>query len=201
MRKKVLLVVSVAILTMVYAQAQIDFGVRAGLNLTNIKYSGGGFSMSPDMKPGFQLGVVGEISVIESFVIQPGIIFAQQGYKLDKWKTSLNYIQIPVNAMYKVDLGCANLLLQAGPYFGFGISGKTKYDGEGSDKIKFGSGDDADIKVLDLGLGIGAGFQFGAIQAGIGHNFGLMNIDPENSSDYKVKNNGLAITLTYFFGK
>ena len=199
MFKKVFLTVSVVILMAGYAQAQINFGVRAGLNLTNIKYSGEG-SESADMKPGFQVGVVGEINIPGLIAIQPGIIFAQQGCKFDEWTTALNYIQIPVNVIYKVGLGPAHLLLQAGPYFGYGISAKSKYDGN-SEKLKFGSGDDADIKAIDFGLGVGAGVQLGSIQAGIGYNFGLANLDPEGSSDFKAKNNGLALTVTYFFGK
>ena len=220
MSKKFYLVLLAAVLTANYAQAQFTFGVRAGLNLTNMKMKAEGISISADMKPGFQLGVVGEYGLSESFFIQPGILFAQQGSKSDfsssmgsysyesSTKTTLNYLQIPVNAQYKVDLGGMKLLLQAGPYFGFAISGKQKgeettiWGGEKEtekydEKIDFG--EDDSMKRGDFGLGIGAGLQFGNIQAGLGYNIGIANINTD--SDFKTKNNSLAITLTYFFGK
>jgi hypothetical protein len=200
--KKVLVVIAVAILTVGAAQAQFKFGVRAGLNLTNQKLSSSGISISPDSKAGFQIGVVGDLSVSDALAIQPGIVFATLGCKLGDTKTSLNYIQVPINVQYKFDLGSVQLFPQAGPYLGFAIGGKYKEDGESMD-LKIGNDElEDDYKAFDFGLGIGAGIQFAkSFQAVVGYNFGLINIDPAGGSDYKVKNNGLAITLTYLFGK
>ena len=214
MNKKIYLVLLAAVLTASYAQAQLTFGARAGLNFTNMSVKMGGTSISADMKPGIQLGVVAEYALSESFVIQPGLLFAQQGSKSKysgttskgKEKTTLNYLQIPVNAQYKVDLGGMKLLFQAGPYFGFALNGKIKGEdtsgGETSKydhKIEFGS--DAEFRRFDFGLGIGAGLEFGNMQAGLGYNIGIANLAPDNDYDYKMKNNGLALTVTYFFGK
>jgi hypothetical protein len=172
------------------------------LNLTSV----GGDAEDAKMKPGFQLGVVADYALSDAFSIQPGLLIATQGYKVknDGYKstTNVNYLQVPINAQYKLDLGGMKLLLQAGPYLGIALSGKTKskYDGESeSESIKFGSGDEDQMKRGDFGLGFGAGLQFGNIQAGLGYNIGLANI--ADSDDVKVKNNGLAITVTYLFGK
>ena len=214
MNKKIFLVLLTAVLTASYAQAQLTFGARAGLNFTNVKMKMGGISASPDMKVGIQLGVVGEYGLSEAFFIQPGIVFAQQGYKVDMFGESatfnLNYIQIPVNAQYKVDLSGMKLLLQAGPYLGYAVNGKVKAKVDGkkeSEKIEFGDGG---MKRFDFGLGIGAGLQFGNIQAGVGYNIGLANIastdefyddDDFYSVKTKTHNNGIVLTVTYFFGK
>ena len=220
--KKVFIVLAVAILAMGYAQAQITFGARAGLNLSNFAQKNDGKKPSGDFKgkykPGFQIGVVGEYSITEAFAIQPGILFTTLGtrYKYSgggyegKETINLNYIQIPINAQYKLDLSGMTLLLQAGPYFGFGIGGKYKWDdiddGEkdkGDAKIKFGDGDDYDVyyvdNALDFGLGLGAGLQFDNIQVGVGYNIGLANMSDANKTS--MKNHGLAITVTYLFGK
>ncbi len=221
MFKKVLVVFAAAVLTMGYAQAQFTFGARAGFNLTSFGGSDKDFlGSSPKMKPGFQIGVVGEYAFGDAFAIQPGILFATQGAKYKEsvnymgvdvdYETTmnLNYIQIPINLQYKVDLGSTKLLLQAGPYLGYGLGGKEKYkvsgggESESGDyKIKFGSGDDEDVEYVDnafdFGLGVGAGLQFGNLQAGVGYNFGFTSLFDEGT----LKNNGLAITLTYLFGK
>ena len=173
------------------------------------------------IKPGFQLGVVAEYEISDVFVIQPGILIAQQGCKIEesgeesgyKWdykaKYNVTYLQIPVNAQYKLDLGGNTLLLQAGPYFGFAVGGKIKVEGSSGGesideevKIKFGGDEENDdMKGGDFGLGLGAGLQFGNIQVGAGYNLGLANLSNSRDAKFKQKNNGIAITLTYFFGK
>ena len=223
MLKKVLVAASVVILIAGYAHAQINFGVRAGLNLTNMKMSTDELSIEGKMKPGIQLGVVGELEITEFLAIQPGLLLSQQGYKNEipfgivgtyyKQTVTLNYIQIPVNAIFKLDFGTVTLLGQAGPYVGFGINGKVKTKiPEEQRSISFGSEDDDYMKTIDFGFGIGTGVQSGPFRAGIGYNFGLAKIAKTTDFDggcviglprskEKAKNNGFVITLTYLFGK
>ena len=205
MRKKLFLVLSVALLSVAYVNAQFTFGARAGLNLTN--FTGSDWKDLTDgeskFKPGFQLGVVGEYALSDVLAIQPGLIFAQQGAFLYKdsdftWGMTLNYLQVPINIQYKLDLGGMSLLLQAGPYLGYGINGERK-GGILSRDIKFGSGHDADLKAFDLGLGIGAGVQFSSFQVSLGYNLGLTNLNPIDIG--KTQNYGFALTLTYLFGR
>lgn len=205
MTKKVFLFLLAAVLTVSYAQAQFTFGLRGGFNLTTMTEEG----LDTKMKPGFQVGVVGDYALNDNFSIQPGVLFATQGCKWDfglmgenvESTINLNYLQIPVNAQYKLDLGGMNLLLQAGPYLGYAVSGKVVAKAGGlkeEEKIEFGSKDE-ELKALDYGLGFGAGLQFGYIQAGLGYNIGLANLS--NDKHATTKNSGLAITLTYLFGK
>ena len=203
MFKKVLVALAVVALTVGYAQAQFKFGARGGINLSNMKFEYDGTTESYKMKPGIQIGAVAEYGLSETLFLQPGFLFAQQGCKIEEdgetGSITLNYIQIPVNLQFKVDVENTLLLLQAGLYGGFGIGGKFKYEGVSVD-VEFGSGKSADFKTFDFGLGIGAGIQFSNMQVGIGYNLGLANIDPSGSSKETAKNNGLAFTFTYFFG-
>jgi hypothetical protein len=63
-----------------------------------------------------------------------------------------------------------------------------------TDKIKFGKR--GGPKSFDFGLGIGAGVQFNKIQIGLGYNLGLTDI----FDDFMVKNRGLLVNLSFFFG-
>lgn len=209
MSKKIYLVLIAAVLTVNYAQAQFAFGVRAGLNLANMKMESGNYgAMSPDMRIGVQLGVVGDATLSETFSLQPGVLFAQQGCKFDMSSTSMtmcvNYIQIPVNAQYNVDLGNMKLLLRAGPYLGYAVIGnlKSKVNNKtSSTELDFG-GDDGYLNRFDFGLGFGAGLQFGRVQVDLGYNIGLADIG--NHTDnfiYKTKNNGLVLAVSYFWRK
>ena len=204
MSKKIFIVLLAAVLTANYAQAQLKFGARAGFNLTNVyQEDENGKMKGLDWKPGFQIGVVADYALLEDLSIQPGILFSQQGMKANgsllgskvTLTYNLNYIQIPINFVFTNNA----LFLQAGPYLGFGIGGKKEAKSNStsvSEKIKFGSGDDADFRAFDFGLGVGAGLQFGNMQAGLGINYGLVNL----RTDVKVKNIGLNLTLTYLFG-
>jgi len=227
----------------------ITFGARAGMNFT--KFGGSdanvfldemddefGMKMKNPFKPGIQLGVVVNIPIKNEIMFQSGIIFTQQGAK---WKGSisesemgitikgeivakmnLNYLQIPLNILYRHDLNNDFLLLlQAGPYLGYGINGKIKgkttvsVSGLSKEEmellkllgVKLGSeseeeelkfGEEDGLKRLDLGVGLGAGLLFKEkIHVGLGYNIGLAKI----VSDVDMKNNGIALTLTYMFGK
>ena len=218
MTKKISVLFALVILTAGYTQAQFKLGVKGGFYGASVtmKYEGEKIDEDyrPYYKPGFLIGLVGEYAFNNFFAIQPGIIFATQGYKQEnsypqlgyyiKETKSLNYIQIPINAQCKI----GKLILQAGPYLGYGIGGKSKrestLDGDTrttEHKIKFGDGDDDDIsympKAFDFGIGLGAGLQFNKMQLGLSYNIGLANLtDVEDSS---MTNKGMALTLVYLF--
>ena len=208
----------------VYA-AQFTFGVRGGFNLEGMseKYDQGGAAVSSlklKFKPGFQVGIVGNLDISEPFAIQSSILFATQGARLkeDFSKTDWNgthlrhyssmsmnlyYLQIPINAMYKFDIGKGRFFIQGGPYFGFAISGNAKFEekfsGEKIDiKIDFGS-EYEQMNRFDFGLGVCAGVIFGNFQLGLGYNQGLINLS--NAPYTTTKNNGIALTATYLFRK
>jgi len=193
MNKKSYLLLLVTVLSVHDAQAQFSFGARAGFTMTDVNQD---FSK---MKPGFQVGVVGDFTVAPILSIQPAVLFATQGwtYKSDPHEVtiSMNYIQVPVHLQVKIDVNGPKLLVQAGPYLSYGLGGKfkTKYD---TQSFKMGR-DESDYKAIDYGLSGGAGIQFGNIQIGIGYLLGIENIN--NRTFWKEKNTGLSLALTYLF--
>lgn len=178
-----------------------NFGLRVGANLANVNIDTEGFSMSPDSRLGMQLGVVAEFPVNEALFFSPGLLFVQKGYKMemegDEAKARMNYLDIPMNLLYKVDLSGAKLLLQAGPNLGIGLNGKEKYDDEEED-IEFGSDEDQ-LKRLDLGLNLGVGAEIQQVQVALNYTLGLSNISNYDEAD--IKNNVLSLSVTYLFGK
>jgi len=217
MLKKVFLLVVAAVLTAGFAQAQFKIGARAGFNLTTV--TGKGAPEAAKLKPGFQVGVVGDYAFSEAFSIQPSLLFSQQGFKNEdsednltvKQSFTLNYLQLPINLQYKFDLGGAKLFLQAGPYLGYGLGGKYKFTSGSvsvNGKIKFGEGPEIydDInnlpdfyfdKAFDFGVGAGVGVQVSNFQVAFGYTLGLPSLFKETT----VQNGGLQLTLTYLFGK
>ncbi|MCL2417574.1 MAG: PorT family protein [Bacteroidales bacterium] len=206
---KKLFTTTLALLLVASLTAQVSFGPRAGFNLTNmnetIEALGMSISLDTDFKPGFQVGLVADIPILGEFLsIQPGLLFAQQGARINNlWgldingTININYLQMPINAQFGFGIGeNARLLLQAGPYLGFALSGTIKNDDASAD-IKFGSNDE-EMRRFDLGAGFGAGVQFGRLQVGIGYNLGFANLSNEDNTT--TRNNGLAFTATWLFG-
>jgi len=211
---KRLAIIAIAVMMSVATNAQEDSfwkrlnapsahsgGVRAGVNLANVKMSGNGETFKADMKPGIQIGVENYF-MVESFGFQFSALFNQQGFTQDngiKTTLNLNYLQLPVYAVYKIDVKDAKILLRAGPYVSTLISGKLKYGSE-SEKFNLFT-EDSPFHGFDLGAGVGISARFGSFQANLDYNFGAANIIVAESGSSKMKNTGVAITLSYIFPK
>ncbi|WP_430810796.1 MULTISPECIES: porin family protein [unclassified Carboxylicivirga] len=203
--KKIVAMIAVMAMVSVSALAQ-TFGVKAGVNIANIKYSGSGMNISPDSKVGLAVGAFAKFDITEAFVIQPELLYSEKGAKLDiseggeRYKSTmkLNYLSIPVIAKYYVAEGFS---LQAGPQFDFLLSAKEDWDAtiggmseSGEDDIK------EDVTGLDFGLALGLGYEF---TSGLGidgrYIIGLSELadNPEEGVDTKSK--GFQFTLSYSF--
>jgi len=196
----------ISVLSVGYTHAQFDFGVRAGLNYTNMFFivPAGSTSISTQMKPGFQAGVVAENNK-DNLFYQMGLLFVSQTCKfnegsligLSNVNLNINYLRIPVNLMYKIDLNGMKFLLQGGPSLGIALSGKAKHEISGDkEKLKFGNGG---ISRFEGGVGLGTGLQFRNIQAVIEYN--IVNNFGGSDSKITMYNHGFALNITYLFSK
>ena len=183
--------------------AQPKIGITAGLNASNIV---GGEGSDTKYKAGFQAGLVADFGITENFSIIPELLFSQRGSKykmtalLDiievNYSTTLNYLQLPVNAAYKFDTGYGSkLFVFAGPYIGYALSGTLKI-GDKSTDIKFGS-EKTETKPFDFGINIGVGYEFEKIFFKLQCNPGL--VDLENYENSSAKNMNVAVTVGYYF--
>jgi hypothetical protein len=183
-------------------QAQIKFGAKVGLNLSTMTMKSSGISLDPKILAGFNIGLISEIPVAGNFKLQPGILYSTKGskYKIMDTEVSIgpDFVEIPVNILYKIDLSGAKLSLFAGPYFAYAVGGKTKSGGQSAD-IKFGSGQNDDMKPFDLGLNIGAGIGIKNIMLSIQYGFGLTNLAPVTTNDTEMKIKVIGISVAYLF--
>ena len=84
-----------------------------------------------DMRVGFNVGVGMEYQFTDMWSIQPSLMFTQKGAKMDELKANPMYLEIPVMAAARFAIADnQNIVVKAGPYFGFGIAGKYKVGGE-----------------------------------------------------------------------
>lgn len=175
-------------------------GLRAGLNFQNL--TGDGFE-DGKMAPRFNIGVDYEIAVAPDFYFAPGLLFATKGSKYEKGgveeKVTLNYLEVPLNLVYKPVLGDGNLIVAFGPYVGYGLGGKAKSD-EGDTDIDMGSDEEGspyNYKAFDMGANLSFGYMFGAgLSLQFNTQLGLVNISHDDDA---VKNTGFGLSLGYRF--
>ena len=123
-------VVAFTMLMAIPAQAQIDWGLRAGANIVNMKMSSSilgsknnaGFYVGPTVK--FTVPIVG-LSFDASALYDQRTAKVVDDTKGVTEERKQQTIQIPINIRYGWGLGdMANIFLFAGPQFGFNVSKK-----------------------------------------------------------------------------
>lgn len=186
---------------------ELTFGPEVGINLSNVS----GDLPNTDMKIGLKAGAVANIPAGGGFYLQPGLFFHQKGFKTSSeilgikatGTVNLNYIELPVNVLYRVDLGNAGgIFASAGMYAAYAISGKTKSEAAGlkdNEKIDFGSGV-GETKPFDWGANFGLGYEtpWGVYVRGQ-YGLGLGNLS--NVDDFSVKNNSIQVSVGYLIGR
>jgi hypothetical protein len=141
MKTKLLTLSAILIFTTVALQAQLGFGLLGGVNFQNINgKDGNGDKLENALVIGFHAGANVNIPLAPDFYFQPGLLFSVKGAKNDFFSppvkassdfsttTKLSYIELPLNLLYRAQLGEGYILLGFGPYVAYGIGGKENSD-------------------------------------------------------------------------
>jgi hypothetical protein len=195
MKKLFLLVFATIILT--NAKAQIQFGVKAGLNIANLSLSSdlSGSGESVKSKTDFNAGILASIPLFNSFTLQPEINYSGQGAKGSDGTTTttLNYDYINVPVLFKFNHG-SGLFAETGPQIGFLISANAKADGQSED-IK------NETSSTDFSWSFGLGYKVSEMNLGIDirYNLGISNTI-KSSGEGTSKNSVFQFGIFYLFG-
>lgn len=114
---KKIIVSIIALASVAMLNAQTGLGLQAGVNFSNIT----GKNMDNfKMKTGFQVGANYNIPVADQFVVQPGLNYLQNGYKIStsggKSTTTYSYLQLPVLFQFRPELANGSkVIVGAGP--------------------------------------------------------------------------------------
>jgi hypothetical protein len=213
MKSKVLLIALATTVFAFGAKAQhTSFGVRAGINFQNLTGDdGNGHKLDNKLKTGINLGLNAEIPIAEDFYIQPGLLFTTKGAKDKTYRKvnyRLSYLEIPINLLFKPELGEGKLLLGFGPYIGIAVGGSyTDPNGNKSDYKFAGKVTQAEnasapyARRMDFGGNLLAGYELSnKVSFQLNAQLGMTNIAPKIegvSTKYKVKNTGFGISVGY----
>jgi hypothetical protein len=114
--------------TAVNAQG-IKFGIKGGLNISDIIKDDGNNNFDTKTKTGFNAGVTLEIPLIAGLAFTPEVLYAQKGYKLTyttgEFTQTTNFIDVPILASFKLG---SSFNIVAGPQVSFLLSTKNKFE-------------------------------------------------------------------------
>jgi hypothetical protein len=202
-----------------YSQAfsQTKVGVRIGMNNAKFQFDEDNDSQSFESDNfNINFSVPVEIQIDSNFYIQPEFSLLKKGFKsLDissvlryEAIATFNYIDIPINFKYKVNLGRLNVFALAGPYVGYALDGKLTYKtydvnnivtNEEEQELDF---EEDEYARLELGVGFGLGFEYNISDYSIfidgRYSLGLSNLN-SGEADVKASNKVMNIGLGAMF--
>lgn len=218
-----------AVLTSLISIAQ-DGGLylKGGVNFANVSQTSSGEANEANMLVSFQVGFTGDIAIAKIFSIQPSLLLTGKGSKLESgnpqgatyYKATTNplYIELPVNAVFKLPLSDNNssFFFGAGPYIAMGIGGKRKIEGQflgssfsSKENIQFSNDDPTTfdyeegaglgiMRRFDYGLNGTAGFQLDRAMIAVNYGYGLAKLQSGagNDDDYN-KHRVLSLTIGF----
>ncbi|MBC7893166.1 MAG: PorT family protein [Sphingobacteriaceae bacterium] len=141
----------------------LNFGVTAGLCLTNLVYKEDGQKPADENRSpglGLRLGGFARYQFNESWGVQPGLelttVSSTAKFQGDKTRTSVVSLALPVPLTYTLPVGEKAVIFNAGPLVRFNMSGKVKGDGF-SENLKFGP--NAAYRRFTPGLQLGVAYR------------------------------------------
>jgi hypothetical protein len=229
MKTKYFSISAIFIFLTITLQAQIGFGILGGVNFQNINgKDNSGNKLQNGLLTGFHAGVNVNIPVAPEFYFQPGLLFSVKGAKNDFFSpqtkasgdfettTKLSYIEMPLNLLYRPQLGKGYMLLGFGPYIALGLGGSENSDLLGlvsyERAVKYKNRvtnftellENAYYRPFDAGANIFFGYELSfGVFIQLNAQLGLLKINPEyaweTDSKASYKNTGYGISLGYRF--
>ena len=218
-----IIVVTILLLSVQNAFAQIEYGIKLGGNFSKMKFNGVKEINDKDikMRPGFCVGIFVNDKLEGSILsLESGLNIETKGYNYKttneiivsgvkiKGTGSVNIVYATIPANIRLNFG--GFYLMAGPYFSVGIMGRSSSNAEATSTVKNKKTTESasynkdldfktDCKRSDAGINFGFGENIGKIGIRFSYALGLLNILQDKSNKYEATNRTLSCALTCHF--
>jgi len=172
MKKALALLISVLLLsTLSYSQTR--FGIKGGLNFTNISNLSSDVEKTWKNQTGYQLGVALQIKIpVIGLAIQPELLYSTVKSASDNGnEINLDYLTLPVNIQLGTDMLFFRPFIVASPFVSYMIDNNVRLEDQPVDEINR----------FDYGVGLGVGIDIWKLQIMGKYNWGLGKL--ENAGD------------------
>jgi len=190
----------------------LKLGIKSGINFSELP-NNTDYIIKNSNIIGYHFGFISEFRLSKSLFLQPGVLISTKGSKYTVGNDSVNnpssfpdfqftslYAEIPLDLIYKFDIGSIQLLLYTGPKVGYGMKGKWETSFGTSSNIHFGNDPDDDLKAIDYGIDIGGGLEFGKFQFLSQFYWGLNTLSPWEPAIKEQKYKVVSFSVSYFWG-
>lgn len=204
--KKLLL--SIGLVAMSFTSfAQLQFGVKAGLNYSNLNFNDDQ-EMDQNAKLGSQFGLFADYKLADKISIRPELLFSGKGNSIDNTvealgqkietslKAKLSYIELPINIAYNVTDAIS---VYGGLSASYLMSAKSVGSVKTTGILEIEEDTDVDIKdsfeTIDFGFNLGLSYKLND-QILLDARFSPSLIDAQEN--LAVKNSNLSLSVGYF---
>lgn len=194
--KAILLVGCICLFTSLQAGAQIHFGVKTGVNLSKVSFSGERSNLAPENRTGFFVGPSIDAKIpFFGLGMEVAALYSHSYLDSHFAEATLKSIEVPVNVKWSADvLRLFGVYAALGPQFGFNIGERRESYFQ--------------MKKRNTSFNVGGGIVLlNHLQLGVNYNIALTRtatlqvptgIDHE-LYDVKVRNNSWQVSLGYWF--
>lgn len=172
MKKVFVLLISVLFFgTLSYSQTR--FGIKGGLNFTNISNLSSDVEKTWKNQTGYQLGVALQIKIpVIGLAIQPELLYSTVKSASDNGnEINIDYLTLPVNIQLGTDMLFFRPFIVASPFVSYMIDNNVRLEDQPVDEINR----------FDYGVGVGVGIDIWKLQIMGKYNWGLGKL--ENAGD------------------
>ena len=191
--KKILMTVAFAALAIAGANAQVKFGVRAGLNHTDQAAKEYDIKQETVPRISFYVGGLAEYAFNDVVLMDAGLTYSNQGYKtkIGDGKVIDHTLNLPV--WFKYDF--AGFRPKAGIYAGYILSQQLK--GNGNSRTV----DSDSYNHFDYGIGLGAEYNLpnNGLFFEASYNSGLANLKKNGDAKNYENNRVIQVGVGYKF--
>lgn len=194
MKRICILVMITCMLTITPAYSQIfQAGVKGGVSLSKISFSGSKSNLRADNRTGFFIGPTAEVKIpLVGIGLEISALYAQDKLECDYASADLNILKVPVNFKWSAGIRkIVSVYVAAGPQFDFNLGHTWE-----SDYL---------IEKRKISCNVGTGIKLiNHIQLGVNYNFSFNRMATLYISDewgeehsVRIKNNGWQVSLTF----
>lgn len=199
----------------VKTEAQVTYGIKAGVNFAGLSYKDNNTSETSKLIKGLEGGAFVNIPVSGLLFIQPSLMYERKGGRLTtdigglpvNGNMRLDYLTLPVDLAVNLKSpgGNASWLVGAGPYIGYGIYGNAMVTGDNSlysdnpfeNNTSVGG---ASLKRFDAGANIQIDYEMANhFSVGVNAELGIANIAANKAGDNPVHNTSFGAMIGYTF--
>ena len=185
--------IAFAALAIAGANAQVKFGVRAGLNLADVASKTNGVKDETKIRTSFYVGGLAEFTFNDVVLMETGLTYSNQGSKAKEGGDKDMQYTLNVPIWFKYDF--AGFRPKAGFYAGYMIERKAEWGGRTVIR------DRGAYNYIDYGIGLGAEYNLpnNGLFFEASYNWGLANLKKNGDAKNYENNRVIQVGIGYKF--